>query len=125
VTGLVFDAGGLIAVDRGDRRVLDLVGRVADLDGRIVIPATALAQVLRVPARQARLSSLIRRTFPDVVPLDRRDAGRVGRLLAEAGTSDVVDAHVAVVARRLGHIVVTSDPDDLGHLDPSLRLVAI
>jgi hypothetical protein len=49
----------------------------------------------------------------------------VGRLLAGSGTSDVVDAHVVVCARRSGQSVLTSDPDDLRRLDPSLPLVTI
>jgi hypothetical protein len=36
-----------------------------------------------------------------------------------------VDAHVVLCARRAGQAVVTSDPDDLRHLDPSLTLVTL
>jgi hypothetical protein len=50
---------------------------------------------------------------------------RVGRLLAESGTSDVVDAHVVTVARALGLAVLTSDVGDLRALDPDLVLVAV
>jgi hypothetical protein len=56
VNGLTFDAGGLIALDRNDRRVLTLIARAAERGMRITIPATALAQAIRNPARQARLS---------------------------------------------------------------------
>jgi len=58
------------------------------------------------------------------VPLDRVDATAVGRLLAGSGTSDVVDAHVVHCARRRAQQVVTSDPDDLRRLDPTLGLLA-
>ncbi len=57
--------------------------------------------------------------------LGRVDAVLVGRLLAIAGTSDVVDAHVVVCARRTGRAVVTSDPDDLRHLDPTVALQVV
>ena len=60
VSGITFDAGGLIALDRNDRRVLALLARAAERGMRITIPATALAQAIRNPARQARLSRLIR-----------------------------------------------------------------
>jgi len=50
-------------------------------------------------ARQVRLSRLLRRPDPDVVPLDRVDATAVGRLLVVSGTADVVDTHVVLCAR--------------------------
>jgi hypothetical protein len=49
----------------------------------------------------------------------------VGRLLAASGTSDVVDAHVVICARRARQRTVTSDPDDLRALDPTLQVVTI
>jgi len=49
VNGVTFDAGGLIALERSDRRVLSLVATALDEGGRIVVPATALAQVIRNP----------------------------------------------------------------------------
>jgi len=35
----------------------------------------------------------------------------------------VVDASVALVARLVGGVTVTSDPDDLHRIDPALDLV--
>ena len=61
----------------------------------------------------------------DVIDLGRVDATNVGRLLAASGTSDIVDAHVVICARRTGQQVVTSDPGDLRLLDPAVRLIAI
>ena len=78
VNGITFDAGGLIALDRNDRRVLALLARAAERGGRITIPATALAQALRSPARQARLSRLIRQAGTDVMALTGPDATAVG-----------------------------------------------
>lgn len=66
-----------------------------------------------------------RQPATDVVALDRVDATGVGRLLAAAGTADVVDAHVVLCARRAGQAVATSDPDDLHRLDRTLTLVAV
>jgi hypothetical protein len=122
---LTFDAGALIAVDRDDRRMVGLLRDAARLGVAVTVPATALAQAIRRPERQVRLSRLLRRATTQVVPLDRVDATAVGRLLAATGTGDVVDAHVVVCARRTGAAVVTSDPDDLRRLDPGLRLVAL
>jgi hypothetical protein len=121
----VLDAGALIALDRSDRRVLLLMERARETGARITIPATALAQAVRRPERQVRLARLVRQPVCDVVALDRVDAVSVGRLLAAVATSDVIDAHVVICARRAGQPVVTADPSDLRALDPTLRLVVL
>jgi predicted nucleic acid-binding protein len=123
--GITFDAGGLIGLDRGDRRVIVLLARAAEARARVTVPATALAQTIRRPDRQVRLARLVRQPTTDVMVLDRVDATHVGRLLAASGTADITDAHVVVCARRAGQHVVTSDPDDLRRLDPGLDVVAI
>lgn len=125
MSGITFDAGGLIAVDRGDRRVLALLARAAERGMRVTVPATALAQVIRRPARQARLARLIRQTSTDLVALDGPDATATGLLLASSGTDDIVDGHVVICARRAEQVVVTSDADDLRRLDPALLLVIV
>jgi hypothetical protein len=125
VPGITMDAGALIAVDRDDRRVLVLLARARETRSRVTVPASALAQAVRHPERQARLARLLRQPTTDVVALDRVDATNVGRLLAASGTSDVVDAHVVICARRARQRTVTSDPDDLRVLDPTLQVVTI
>lgn len=123
--GVTLDAGALIAIDRDDRRVTVLLARARETHARITVPATALAQAVRHPDRQARLTRLIRQPTTDVVDLDRVDATNVGRVLAASGSADVVDAHVVICARRAGQRVVTSDPEDLRALDPTLAVLAI
>jgi predicted nucleic acid-binding protein len=123
--GVTLDAGALIALDRNDRRVVVLLARARETDGRITVPATALAQAVRRPDRQVRLARLIRQPTTDVIALDRVDATNVGRLLAASGTADIADAHVVICARRSDQQVVTSDPGDLRALDPALRLVTL
>jgi predicted nucleic acid-binding protein len=125
VSGFTFDAGGLIALDRGDRRVIALIARSTEAGLRITIPATALAQALRSPARQVRLTRLMRSEGTDLRPLDGPAATAVGLLLASTGTKDIVDAHVAVCARKAGQAVVTSDAAGLRRIAPDLRLVSI
>ena len=92
---------------------------------RVTIPATAVAQAIRNPARQARLSRLIRQAGTDLVSLGGPDATAVGLLLARTATSDIVDAHVAVCARKAGQPVVTSDPADLRRIAPDIRLLVV
>lgn len=123
--GVTLDAGPLIALDQSDRRVIAVLALAHRSASPVVVPGTALAQAIRDPARQVRLARLLRQPRTVVVPLDRVDATSVGRLLAASGTSDVVDAHVVVCARRAGQAIVTSDPADLHALDPAARLVTV
>jgi predicted nucleic acid-binding protein len=123
--GVTMDAGGLIALDRNDRRVVALLARSRETGVMVTIPASALAQAVRQPDRQVRLARLVRQPTTEVRALDRVDATNVGRLLAASGTADVVDAHVVICARRNDQRVVTSDPDDLRRLDPALQLLIV
>lgn len=113
MSGVTPDAGGLIALKAQARGL------------RVTIPATALAQVMRNPARQARLSRLIRNVSTDLIPLDGPSATAAGLLLARTGTADIVDAHVVVCAEQRGQSVVTSDPGDLRRLSAKVRLVTV
>jgi len=112
-------------LDRNDRRVIALIARAMERGMRVTIPATALAQAIRNPARQARLSRLVRQVSTDLIALNGTDAAAAGLLLARTGTADVVDAHVVICARRTGQAVVTSDPADLRQIGPDLTLVVV
>ena len=125
VTGLSLDSDVLISLDRNERRFVLLLDKVLASGFRITIPTTALAQAMRNPARQARLSRLIREPLTDLMDLDEADAIAVGKLLARSATSDIVDAHVVVCARKRGQPVVISDPDDLRRLAPELDLIVL
>lgn len=125
MNGITFDAGGLIALDRRNRRVLALLARAKELGGRITVPATALAKAIRSPARQSLLSRLMRQAGTDLMALDGPDATAVGLLLARTATADIVDAHVVLCAQRAGQAVITSDAHDLRRLAPRLRLIVI
>lgn len=123
--GITLDTGGLIAVDRGDRRLDLLLAGIRSAGQRVTIPSTALAQAVREPHRQARLARLTRHVMTDVVPLDRTDAIDVGRLLAASKTTDITDAHVVVCAQRADQPILTSDPEDLRALDPRATLITV
>ena len=125
MSGITFDAGGLIALDRNDRRVIVILARAIERGMRITIPATALAQAIRNPARQVRLSRLMRQSCADLIPLDGPNATAVGLMLARTATADIVDAHVVICAQRTGQPVITSDYDDLRRIAPDLPLIAV
>jgi predicted nucleic acid-binding protein len=125
MAGVTLDAGALVALDRDDRRVVVLLARARETGAGVTVPASALAQAIRRPERQVRLSRLLRQPTTLVAALNRVDATSVGRLLAASGTADIADAHVVICARRAGQPVVTSDPADLRKLDPALALIAL
>jgi predicted nucleic acid-binding protein len=110
---VVFDAGALIAVERGTpllRRYLLL----ADQGVLTVVTSSAVvAQVWRGGARQARLARLLRSDLVEEVWLDRETSRRIGALASSTGGIDVVDGHVALIAAERDAIVLTSDPHDL------------
>lgn len=105
----VLDAGALVALDRGDEAVHQLL-RFAQ--SRCTSSAV-VSQVWRDGAKQARLALALRGV--DVLPLDAAVDRRIGELLRESGTSDVVDGHVALIAKT-GDYVVTSDTGDISRL---------
>jgi hypothetical protein len=55
--------------------------------------------------------------------LDLDEARAAGSLYGLAGTADVIDARVALLARRHHAAVLPSDPDDLRRLDAEPMLV--
>lgn len=125
MSGVVFDTGALIALDRGVREVAVLVAEARSGNDTITVPAGCVAQAWRAPAKQARLAGFLRLPNVDVAPLDAAVARRVGLLLAGTGTRDVIDAHVALVAHRLGQVVLTSDPADIVRVAPSVTTRAV
>ena len=125
MSGLTLDAGGLIALDRGNRQMLVLLARARENGDPVTVPATVLAQVLRSPARQARIVRLCRQPATDLVALDGPGASAVGLLLAESRTADIVDAHVVICARRAQQPVVTGDGADIARLAPDLTTITV
>jgi hypothetical protein len=122
----VLDAGALMAVERDDRRVFALLKAARERTTPIATSAGVVAQVWNDGVRQARLAIVLRRC--EVVDLTEGAAKLIGPLLRATSTNDVVDAHVALLARP-GDSVVTSDPADLhrllDHLHVDASIIAI
>lgn len=110
---MILDAGALIAADRGDRRFYAW-WKLATGRGEVAIaPSPVIAQAWRGP-RCARLARVL--SGCQSAELDRPTARRVGELCGQAGTSDVVDAFVVLLAVDRGDDILTSDPADLRYL---------
>ena len=112
---VVLDAGALIALERRPGALLaDVRQHALNGGGTPVVPASVVAQVWRTgTGRQSPLAAFLGRCRVGV--LDAERALQVGRLLAEAGTDDITDAHVVVVADS-GDLIITSDPVDIARL---------
>jgi hypothetical protein len=119
------DAGALIAIDRRDRRVWATLELARRDQWMLLVPAGVLAQVWRHPHTQAQLAWFLKWRNVTIEPLTGDVARRAGLLCGRRGTADVIDASVALCARDHGGRVLTSDPDDLLHLIPSLHVVEV
>lgn len=113
----MLDAGALHALDGRHLRLLSDLSLAHELGLPIWISAGALAQSWRGGPRSATLARLLKQPCR-VVALDANAAREVGEFVAalrigQSGRPDIVDAHVALIARRTASLVWTSDPDDL------------
>jgi predicted nucleic acid-binding protein len=124
VTGATLDTGALIALEGGSRRMAVLVEEALASGAALNIPAGVVAEAWRGGARQARIARLLRASVSSVIPLDQRTALRIGTRCAIGGVSDVIDVSVALCALDNAQPVVTSDPDDLRAIEPSLSLTS-
>ncbi len=110
---IVLDAGALIALERNDRALWAALKLAAASDADVVVPSAALAQVWRGTKAQARLAAALEHCV--IAPFDP-EARAIGELCGRTRTTDVCDAHVAIVAARRGKALYTSDPVDLRRL---------
>ncbi len=122
MNAVVYDAGALIAIDRRDRRALARHAARLDAGFSVSVPATVVAQVSR-SAQQVMLRRLLASVA--VVPFDQSLAHEVGALVGRAGTSDIVDGSVVVLAQRTGAGIVTADVGDIRALCEAAGISAV
>lgn len=121
----ILDAGALIALERGDRRMLALAMVIVREEIPALVPASVLAQVWRGSARQHPIARLLATTALRVDPMDEGTAKAIGLILAASSTADVVDGHVALLGRRTKGTVYATDPHDIERIDSTIKVVAI
>lgn len=110
---LVLDAGAFLAIERGDREVAALIAYERRDGGVPVTHGGVIGQVWRGGPRQALVALLL--AAVEVAPLDDTLGRRTGALLGRAGTDDVIDAALVLIAADGDHIL-TSDATDLAAL---------
>jgi hypothetical protein len=106
---MILDAGVLVSVDRRDRAAGQFTRTTDEDDEDLHTSEAVVAQVWRDGARQAVLAAFLKTV--EIHPLD--DGRAVGQLLRDSGTSDVVDAHLGLLAQRLDDDILTGDVDGL------------
>lgn len=111
---LILDAGALLRVEAGDRLLSARLKRERLAGHSVVTHGGVVGQVWRGGnARQAPLASVLKHV--EVVALGNALGKLAGLLLGYAGTSDVVDAALVMLARD-GDLILTSDIEDLAWL---------
>lgn len=117
---LILDAGALVAIERRDDSTLRSVERERRARRVVVTHGGVVGQVWRSGGpRQALLARAL--TSIRVEPLDTKRGRRAGELLFLAGTSDVIDAAVVLLAKD-GDDILTSDPGDLARLAAAAQI---
>lgn len=122
MTGLTFDTGALIALERRKLRMRQVLERAQERDQVITVPADVVAEWWRGPTdlRKAILDSV------DVEPLTLRLAQIAGEAMAVVPGATLVDAIVMASAASRGDIIYSSDLHDLERLRrifPSVRIL--
>lgn len=86
------------------------------------VPAGVVARAWCDGRRQTVLARFLASPQVAIRALDGPLSRACGELCAATGTSDVIDASVAIIARERRDRIVTSDVRDLAKLDPSAQL---
>jgi len=122
MTGLTFDTGALIALERRKQRMKQILERALAKDQPITVPADVVGEWWRghTQLREAILDAV------DVEPLTLALAKLAGEALATVSGATLVDAIVMASAASRGDIVYSGDVDDLEKLRqvfPGVRIL--
>src|SRR5271169_4720090 len=111
--GIVLDSGALIALDRGDKRMIALLRQALAQHLTFRVPSGVVGQAWRDGRVQVTLARFLRIDEVEIIPLDEQLARACGELCGATNTSDIIDASVVILARERRDRIVTSDPHDL------------
>lgn len=122
MSGVTFDTGALIALERRAKRMRDAFAAATARRLRITVPAPVLTEWWREPSRTNELILL----SVDVEPLTERLAKLAGQAIKAIPGATPIDAIVMASAAQRGDLVYTSDFDDLERLRsyfPNVRVL--
>lgn len=122
MTGITFDTGALIALERRRQRMKDTFEQALAKNQPITVPADVVGEWwrARTDLRDSILGSV------DVEPLTESLAKLAGEALAAVKGATLVDAIVMASAASRGDVVYTSDIEDLERLHryfPGVRIL--
>lgn len=117
----VLDAGAFVAADKSDRHIAALLRMLQQRGVPLCTSSAVVAQVWRDGRKQANLARVL--AGVEVRALAPDSDKRTGELLALTKTSDVIDAHVAMLVEN-ADILITSDRGDLERLLAARRVEA-
>lgn len=123
-TGLTFDTGMLIALERRRRRAEEFLLRAREQRIVPVVPADVIVEWWR--GRSDRREAIL--ALVNVEPLSQRLALVAGEALAAVRGATSTDAVVMASAASRGDVVLTSDQDDLERLRayfPAVRVLVV
>jgi predicted nucleic acid-binding protein len=123
--GITLDAGALIALDRGDKRLIALLQRALAQRLKLRVPSGVVGQAWRDGRVQVTLARFLRIEEVEIIPLDEHLARACGELCGATDTADIIDASVVILARERRDHIVTSDPRDLRRLDPTCPIIPV
>jgi hypothetical protein len=106
----ILDAGALVAIDRRDRAIGARLRVLQQQAMPLRTSAAVVGQVWRDGRKQAHLARVL--AGVGVEALGAGEGKKIGELLKQTGSADVVDAHVALLVGP-GDLVLTSDPGDI------------
>jgi len=121
----VLDTGALIALDRGDKRMIALLQQALIQGRAFPVPAGVVGQAWSDGRLQVTLARFLRSEEVEIVPLDEHLARSCGELCAAVDLPDVIVASVVILARERREPIITSDPNALRRLDPGAQIIAI
>lgn len=120
-SGITFDAGALIALERRGQRARKILERATEQRVRITVPSVVVAEWWRGRTdTRDRIVAAVR-----VEPLSETIAKFAGEALSAVKGSTTIDAIVMASAALRGDIVYTSDIGDLQALASYFRAVRV
>jgi predicted nucleic acid-binding protein len=122
--GLTLDTGALIALERGRKRMKEVLAAARVLGRPITIPTVVVAEWWR--GQRGPIARLLEGVIIELP--DERLARIAGVALAATRSSNAIDALVVASAAQRGDVVYTSDVGDLTRLAahfPAVRIFRV
>jgi hypothetical protein len=124
MSGLTFDTGALISLERRRQRMAQVYRFAVEHGRRVTVPAAVVAEWWR--GRTDARETILRGVHVEL--LDTSLASLAGDALAAVDGATAIDAIVMASAARRGDPVYTSDVEDLSRLQtffPSVRVLGV